>query len=442
MTNKENIKDKLNKKHIAVIGSGISGLTTAFLLSKNYNVDLYEKNSYLGGHACTLKVKLLNHKRNLETKLFDIGFLVYNDKNYPNFKKLLENLKVKTEKSNMSFSVSNKSILFEYGSSSIMGFTNNFKNIFLYSFWEMLIEIIKFNYISKKMLSKKKNSITVRKFFIKYTFSNNFIFNYFIPMCGAIWSTSKPNVLKMPMLTILFFLDNHGLLNIFKRPKWRTITNGSQTYVKAIREKIRGDIFNNEKVKKVTRYKRHCKVETDNFTKYYKEIVFATHSDDVLKILKNPTNQEIAFFSKTEYETNKVYVHKDERLMPKNKNVWSSWNVFSHKDNSIRDNNRHICVTYWINKLQNLKTFEDIFVTLNPSSENLPDKNKIIKILKMKHPLLKINHSSLSNKIVSLQGKDKIYFVGAWSGFGFHEDGVKSAITAASFFGVDFNEYL
>ena len=234
---------KSKKIKIAIIGGGISGLSAAYFLSKKYDISLYETKNYLGGHAITLKQTLLNHKNKPKVFYFDIGFLVYNEKNYPNFKKLLEELNVKTEKSSMSFSVSSRELNYEYGSTGILSITNNLKNIFYKKFWVMIFDIIKFYKLSKKFLNNKKiQDLTLEKYLKKNKFSEIFINTHIIPMCGAIWSTSFKEVLNMPTRYILKFLDNHGLLNIYKRPKWLTISNGSRNYVKNI-EKNRRKYF-------------------------------------------------------------------------------------------------------------------------------------------------------------------------------------------------------
>lgn len=437
MVNKNNIKDKSDEA-VAIIGSGVSGLTTAFLLSKNHRVDLYEKNKYLGGHACTLKSKFKQINGNSSNFYYDIGFLVYNESNYPYFSRLLKLLNVRSEYSDMSFGVSDRFSSFEYGSRGLLAFTDNFKNLFLKNFWKMIIDILRFNSISRNIILKNNcNSTTVLNFLSKNNFSKTFVFKYFIPMCSAIWSTPEKNVLKMPILSILLFLNNHGLLNLINRPKWRTITNGSHNYVKKIIKNINGSVYKNKKVVKVTRFKRFCLVEGNNFKKKYQKVVFANHSDDILKILRNPSKKEKNFFSRSSYTSNSIYVHKDIRLMPNNKKAWSSWNVLLNNETE----SALTSVTYWINRLQNINIKENIFVTLNPSRQSLPEKNKVIKILNMKHPVIKKNTRTTEIKLNSLQGKDKIYYAGAWSGYGFHEDGVKSAINVAKLFGIDFNEF-
>lgn len=433
------LQNKIKKKSIAIIGSGISGLSSTLLLSKKYNVSLYEKNDYLGGHAYT-KSSYLKSENGKKAKFnYDVGFLVYNEKNYPYFTKLLNSLKVKTISSNMSFSVTNKSSSFEYGSTGIKALTNNFKNIFCKKYWTLLIEIIRFYKLSKKELNLKLHKDTsVRDFLIKHQFNTVFINEHFLPMCGAIWSTPKNKVLSMPVVFVINFFNNHGLLNYINRPKWRTIKNGSKFYVKEIEKTIEGKIYRNEKVIKVFRNNKKVRVVSKNFTKYYDKIIFAIHADKILSIINKPTKLEINIFSKLKYQTNKIYVHQDRSLMPSNKNVWSAWNAIVYDPITERSSNENICVTYWLNKLQNLQTKEPLFVTLNPPKDLLPKKTKIKEVLKLSHPVFDFSSLIIKPKLLSIQGRNNTFFVGAWQGNGFHEDGLKSAIDVAKAFDIKF----
>ncbi len=417
---------KRKKKKIAIIGGGISGLSAAYFLSSEYDISLYESKSLLGGHAITLEKKIRD-KNNIPKKFFfDIGFLVYNEKNYPNFKKLLRKINVKTEKSSMSFSVSAKDLNYEYGSTGILSITNNFKNLYNKDFWIMIIDIFKFYKLSKKFLECQSNhNLTLGSFLKKNKFSKIFVRNHLIPMCGAIWSTSTIEVLKMPTKYILKFLDNHGLLNIYRRPKWLTISNGSINYVKKLEKSIVGKIFKNEKVINVERKNKKVFINSKSFSKQYDKVIFAVHGDDILKLLKQPSVKEKEIFSKYRYEVNNIIVHQDQQLMPKNKNVWSSWNVLNEGKNS--QSKRKICVTYWINKLQNLQTKHPILVTLNPPSDKKINKEKILDKVVLKHPLLEKDHLYLRDKVNNLQGKNLTYYTGAWLGYGFHEDGLKAS---------------
>ena len=417
---------KRKKKKIAIIGGGISGLTAAYFLSGEYDISLYESKSMLGGHAITLEKKIRDKNNILKKFFFDIGFLVYNEKNYPNFKKLLKKINVKTQKSSMSFSVSTKELDFEYGSTGILSITNNFKNIFFRNFWIMIIDIFKFYKLAKELLEcHSANYLTLGGFLKKNKFSEVFVRNHLIPMCGAIWSTSTIEVFKMPTKYIFKFLDNHGLLNIYRRPKWLTISNGSINYVKKLEKSIVAKVFKNEKVINVERKNKKVFIHSKSFSKQYNKVIFAVHGDDVLKLLKQPSIKEKEVFSKCRYEVNNILVHQDPQLMPKNKNVWSSWNVLNVGEDF--ESKSKICVTYWINKLQNFQTKQPILVTLNPPKDNKIKKEKILEKVVLKHPILGKEHLSLRDEVNDLQGKKNTYYTGAWLGYGFHEDGLKAS---------------
>ena len=428
MTKNKFYKEKQKKIKFAIIGAGVSGLTAAMLLSKKHKVTLYEANNYLGGHALTLNKKILvnNNFKNLS---FDIGFLVYNNKNYPFFSKLLKILKIKSIESSMSFSVSNKINNFEYGSNGILSSTDNFKNVFKIKFWVLLREIKRFYKVSNNILNCNENIFdkSVSSFLIKYKFNKIFINEHFLPMCGAIWSIPFNKVLKMPIHTILIFFQNHGLLSFFGKPQWKTILGGSKNYVDALSKKINGDIYINEKVIDVRKKKNSVIIKSKNFTKKFDKVIFATHADDTLKLINNPSYLEKKILSLCKYESNHILVHQDIKLMPNNQKSWSSWNVLSN--DSL--NKKNICVTYWINKLQNIKSDKPILVTLNANKNNLPSSKYILKEIIFRHPILNENYTRAKIKIDDIQGIEGIYFAGAWLGYGFHEDGVESALQIA-----------
>ena len=290
----------------------------------------------------------------------------------------------------------------------------------------MLKDIKLFYKSSKKILHSKKlfkNNNTVRGFLEENNFSKLFIDEHFLPMCGAIWSISFSKVLNMPIKTILIFFNNHGLLSFFGKPEWRTIEGGSKNYVNEMKKNIKVTINLKEKVIKVKRNKSSIIVISKNYEKKFDKVIFATHPDDTLELIEKPDKIESNILSSFKYENNKIYIHQDKSLMPKNKNVWSSWNVISDK----RNNNKNICVTYWINRLQNIKTLLPILVTLNANLKNLPKKNKILKKIYFRHPVFNKSSYLATTRMKLIQGKNNTYYVGAWLGYGFHEDGVKSA---------------
>ncbi len=420
--------DNKPKIRFAIVGAGISGLTATMLLSKKHKVTLYEANNYLGGHALTLSEKILVNN-NFKNLCFDVGFLVYNNKNYPFFSKLLKILKVANIESNMSFSVSNKTNNFEYGSNGILSSTNNFKNIFKIKFWILIKEIKRFYKVSNNILDCDKSNChkSVSTFLKIHKFNKVFINEHFLPMCGAIWSIPFDKVLKMPINTILVFFQNHGLLSFFGKPQWRTILGGSKNYVYALSKKINGNIYLNEKVISVRRKENSIIIKSKSFVKKFDKVIFATHPDDTLKLIENPSYLESKILSLCKYETNHILVHQDIKFMPKRKKSWSSWNVIN---NDIL-NNQNICVTYWINKLQNIKSDKPILVTLNADINDLPSSKNIIKKIVFRHPILNADYTEAKKQVDAIQGIKNIYFTGAWLGYGFHEDGVKSAIIIA-----------
>ncbi len=436
MIKKKIYKDKSKSFRLAVIGSGVSGLTSAMLLSKEHDVTLYESNNYLGGHALTVDALILQNKSKRRIS-FDVGFLVFNEKNYPLFCKLLRILKIKSFKSDMSFAVTNNNNKFEYGSTGILALTNNYKNIFKLKFWIMLKEIRRFYQLANKVLKLNdyQSANSIGMFLSKNSFHKTFIDEHFLPMCGAIWSIPFKKVLKMPLNSTLIFFNNHGLLSFFGKPKWKTISGGSKNYVNVMSKKINGRILMNERVKKVVRMKKSVIIYSKNSIEEYDKVVFATHADDTLKIIDNPTVNEKKFLSNFKYENNDICVHQDEALMPKNKKTWSSWNVITNEKSK---NDKNICVTYWINKLQNIRSDKPILVTLNAKKENKPSAKSTLRKFVFRHPIFNYNNTGLVKKIKDMQGKNNSFFVGAWLGYGFHEDGVKSAVDIAKKFNINF----
>lgn len=420
---------------IAVVGSGISGLSAAWLLSKKYNVTLYETNDYLGGHARTLEYNI-KKKNNLIN--YDAGFIVYNEKNYPNFTKLLNYFNVQTINSNMSFSVSYNEDNFEYGTRSILSLSNGTKNIFSKKIWHILYDLKKFYRESRTILnSNTSDHLNVEEFLNKQKYSKVFIFCHLMPMASAIWSMPINEIFTMPIKSLLLFLNNHGLLQFKDRPQWRTIYNGSKSYIKKIEESTNAKILKNEVALSITRKDKKVTVKSSNYTKNYDNVVLAIHSDKIINILKTPTNNEKLLLNKARYQSNDIYIHNDRKLMPKNEKVWSSWNI---KFPSIEFNNDYRkqkpLVTYWMNLLQNIDKKYPIFVSLNPKNQNFPNEKNHIKNFKFRHPVMDFANLSLKNSIENIQGKDRIWYCGAWLGYGFHEDGLTSGIKIATKFGV------
>jgi len=409
---------------IAVIGSGISGLGAAHFLSKKHKVDMFEKENHFGGHSYTVEIPT-NSPNNLIS--IDLGFIVFNKINYPNLVKLFSTLRVPYEKSNMSFSVSVKNSNIEYSGSGLKGLFSNKYNILNFNFLKMLKDIIFFYKIAEKINENEYQDQTLGDFLISKKMSNYFINFHIIPMVTAIWSMPPDLAQKMPMSLFLNFFKNHGLFKIKNRPEWYTVTGRSKVYVNKVLKTISGEYYKNYQIKKVYRNNNSVRLYYGSSDKYfdYDHVVFAVHADDTLRLIQNPTDSEKNFLSNFKYKKNLAYLHTDNYFMPKNKNAWSSWN--SILDNSDLNKN---CVTYWLNKLQNLKTSKDYFLTLNPIIEI--DNKKIIKKVEFTHPFYDLKTIGAQKYLAELQGVNNTWFCGSYFGYGFHEDGLKSALNVAN----------
>ena len=404
---------------IAVIGSGISGLSSAYYLSKKHKVDLFEKQDRFGGNSYTLDVKL-NEK---EKVAVDAGFMVFNKITYPNLINFFKENDIEIEKSDMSFSVSIKGTNIEYCGKGLNGIFSNRGNLLNLKFVKMFFEIIDFYKRCEKLNSNNIEKITLGEYLTKIGKSKYFIDYHIIPMVSAIWSMPPFEASQMPLTFFLSFFKNHGLFKLKDRPQWYTVTNRSKTYVDKIIGQVSGEHFKNYNINKITRNDLGVKIfygEENEFFDYDK-VIIATHADEALKIIDNPTLDEETILKKFKYRANTAVIHFDESVMPKNKNAWCAWN--SSMDSA---NNEKTAVTYWINQLQNLKIDRDIFLTINPFKE-IPN-NKTFKKVAFTHPYYDTEALTNQNNLYKIQNKKNILFCGSYFGYGFHEDGIKSSI--------------
>ncbi len=402
---------------IAVVGSGISGLSAAYYLSKNHHVDLFEKEDHFGGHSHTIDLNISNKK-----VAVDIGFIVFNFKTYPNLIKFFNENKIEIEKSDMSFSVSLRNTIFEYCGKGLDGIFVNRSNLFNLKFLRMFYDIIKF-YKKCDHFDKFDENITLGSFLEKEKLSKEFINYHLIPIVSAIWSMPPYEANQMPLKFFLKFFQNHGLFKLKNRPQWFTVSNRSRSYVQNILSKISGEHFKNYNVSKIKSKSSGIDLyyggESEFFN--YDKVVIATHADEALSIIDNPTNEEKEILSKFNYRENIAYIHTDKTAMPKNRKAWSSWNSSLKKDEENKSS-----ITYWLNLLQNLRCNEDIFLTLNPYFEI--DQSKILKKVKFTHPYFDQSALDHQRELQNLQNKRNILFCGSYFGYGFHEDGIKSSI--------------
>ena len=398
---------------IAVIGSGISGLSSAYYLSKKYKVDLFEKDDHFGGHSYTYEIK----ERDKIVPV-DLGFIVFNEVTYPNLIRFFKHLNVPYEKSDMSFSVSIKNSNIEYSGSGLGGLFANKSNLFNLKFLNMIKEIISFYKIAPDLLNEEIKEQTLGDYLKEKKFSKYFIEYHLIPMVAAIWSMPFDKAKEMPLKFFLNFFTNHGLFKLKNRPQWFTVTNRSSSYVKNITGKISGEIFKNYKVDKIIRSDDNIRIMIGNDYIDYDQVVLASHADESLNMIEKPTAEEKNILGKFQYVENEAFLHTDENLMPIKKRAWSSWNSIS--------NNEETCITYWLNKLQNLKSEKNYFLTLNPIFKI--NDSSVIKKVNFTHPYLNSENTKIQKDLHVIQGKKRTWFCGSYFGYGFHEDGLKSSI--------------
>ena len=402
---------------IAIIGSGISGNTLAYHLNSNHQITLFESNSRVGGHSHTHEIEIFNQKLNVDT-----GFIVFNKKTYPHFLNLLHELKVPYENSAMSFSVKDSQKDFEYNGTNLNTLFAQRKNFISPTFYKMIKEILRFNKNSNLLL-KNNEEISLGEYLDREAYSDFFKKYYILPMGSAIWSSDVKTMMTFPAKFFVRFFDNHGMLNINDRPQWLTITGGSINYVKKLISPFEEKIKLNSKIKSVERKNDHVAIQFHDRTERFDWVFFACHSDEALKLIKSPTQDEKNVLKAIPYKDNEVILHFDERFMPRRKLAWAAWNYHVTEDSSSP-----VSLTYNMNILQNLKTNVPVLVTLNPQEKI--DKHKIIKKLSYAHPQYSLKSIEAQSKHHLISGVNRTSFAGAYWGNGFHEDGVKSAIDA------------
>ena len=409
---------------IGVIGSGVAGLVSALTLQEKFEVSLFEKNSKLGGHSNTVTIEQENNKYSVET-----GFIVLNDKNYPIFTSLLKHLNIGVNNSSMSFSVSVDKGQFEY-SSSYIGLLGQTKNIIDPKYWGMLRDINYFYTNALKDVKDCPDNETLGQFLKRFNYSNKFIDYHLVPMTASIWSCPTKSILNFPIKSLLVFFENHKLLNIYNRPKWSTVNKGSREYVKKIQSLLKGEIYTNTKVNKISKSKEGIRVHYQDGIKTFDKVILACHADQSSEILIENFSEEANLLKDFKYQKNTSILHSDINFMPKRKSVWSSWNYITETGNS-----GNLSITYWMNELQGINSPKPILLSLNPKI--LPNPDLIYGQYSYSHPILDNNAINIQKKLSSIQGKNNLWFCGAWTGFGFHEDGVKSAVEIANSHNID-----
>ena len=415
------------RKKIAIIGSGISGLGAASLLHPFHDITLFEKNDYLGGHSRTVEINTAEGIVPVDT-----GFIVYNKRNYPLLTRLFDHLKVPVAQSDMSFGVSINKGWLEYGTQSLFNIFAQKKNLVRPAFWSMISDILTFNkqaasYLEKDLtvsLGDCLDELGMGPWFREY---------YLLAMGGAIWSTPASGMLDFPAATFIRFFENHGLLTVADHPQWYTVKGGSREYVKRLSQPFLDKVKLNTGVKSISRRSGGVTVEdTKGDTHHFDDVVFACHADQALAMITDANSEEKRILSAFAYQPNRAVLHSDLSFMPKNKEAWASWVYLADEQSG---SGTGVSLSYWMNNLQPLPTKQTVIVTLNPGHE--PDPALVYDDHHFEHPVFDAAAIRSQSEITTLQGQNHLWFCGAYQRYGFHEDGLLSAVTMAGKMGID-----
>ena len=419
------------RKRIAIIGSGISGLTCGYLLHKKHDITVFEGNDYIGGHTATKNVTVDDTEYAIDT-----GFIVFNDWTYPNFIKLMDTLGVTSQATEMSFSVKNPAENLEYNGNNLNTLFAQRRNLFRPKFHRIIRDILKFNGLCKALhqnraISDIENK-TLGQFLVEHKFSEAFSHNYILPMCAAIWSATLNDIKAFPLRFFLQFFNNHGLLNINDRPQWYTIVGGSNQYIEPMTRGFKHQIVLNTPVTSVQALGSEIEITTNTGQKEkFDDVVFACHSDQALNMLHSPTQLQQDILGSIPYKNNEVVLHTDTSVLPKRKLAWASWNYYLK--GAADEYNAPTTLTYDMNILQRIESDTTFCVTLNNTQDIAPEK--ILGTYHYAHPQFSQQTIQAQNRRKQICGVDGMHFCGAYWYNGFHEDGVKSALDVCKRFG-------
>ena len=397
------------KSKVAIIGSGIAGLSAAYFLHKEFEVTLFEKNNYLGGHANTQVVQD-SKGHNLA---IDTGFIVYNERTYPNLTKLFDELQVPTSKSDMSFSFYNSQNNFEYGGGSLRALFANPKNIYNLKFYRMLKDIVLF--YRKFQHSNVSATLSIKDYLSTHAYSSEFIHNHFLPLISSIWSTPDQDSLDQPLSSVITFFQNHQLFNFIQRPQWKTVSQGSSNYIKRLVAASNFHIKMNSAITSISR-ERNILINTQEEQELiFDYIIFACPPQCFLSLLLQPSDEEKNILSTFQFQQNHIQLHQNTSLMPPHQTAWSSWNFHTNEK-------QQCTLTYWMNLLQPLNTSDNFFVSLNQNQADALYETYY------DHPIFSLATKQAQQDIGAIQGRNNSYFVGSYLGYGFHEDGIQSSL--------------
>ena len=412
---------------IAIIGSGISGLGAAHLLNRDHDITVFEKNDYIGGHSRTVAINTPDGEVPVDT-----GFIVFNKRNYPLLTKLFAHLDVPIAETDMSFGADIARGWLAYGTyHKLAGIFAQKKNLLRPAYLKMLKDIVRFNKDARRYLAEGTD-LSLGELLEEMKMGDWFRDYYLLAMGAAIWSTPTSKMTDFPAQTFLRFFDNHGLLTLTDHPQWYTVVGGSREYVKRITAPYQDKIRYNCAVKSVTRDPEGVTLVDSNGQEYrFDQVVFACHSDQVMQIIDDLSDQEKDVIGNVQYQPNEMILHSDTSFMPKEKKAWSSW-VYQSEEKS--DQSGNVSLSYWMNNLQPLDTDTPVIVTLNPARE--PDPTKIYDRYQFEHPVFDQKAIDAQSRIDALQGINNTWYCGAWQRYGFHEDGLLSAVNVAKKMGV------
>ena len=420
------------RKRIAVIGSGISGLSAAYHLRNQADVTLFEAGTYFGGHTHTVDVTLPS-PRGIVTHGVDTGFLVFNERTYPGLIGLFAELQVQTSTSDMSFSVQTPRAsgqrAMEWSGSNLNTVFAQRSNLFSPTFLGMLRDVLRFNTLANALADRGQDHALMQplgEFLDTHKFGSAFRHWYLLPMLGCIWSCPTDQMLQFPVATMVRFCHNHGLIQVVNRPQWFTVTGGAKHYVEKLLQHIPRTHLQTP-VKRIERNGSEARVFTASGSEDFDGVVLACHADQALSLLAQPTPQEQALLGAIRYHPNKAVLHTDTSVMPKKKLAWAAWNYERATDLGLESS--RVCLHYWINRLQPLPFSEDVVVSLNPV--RAIDPSKVLGEYDYAHPVFDLDAIKAQSQLPSLQGQQNTWYAGAWMGYGFHEDGFKAGRDAA-----------
>ncbi|ABI57595.1 NAD(P)/FAD-dependent oxidoreductase [Alkalilimnicola ehrlichii MLHE-1] len=413
--------------HIAVVGGGVSGLTAAWLLSRRYRVTLFERNGYVGGHTHTVEAMLPEGAVPVDT-----GFIVYNEPNYPGLTALFRHLGVPTRPSDMSFALSVLDEDIEWSGDNLGTLFARRRHLLSPRFLRMVVDILRFNRHARGYLRRGvPERLTLGDYLRERGLGRGFTDHYLLPMAAAIWSCPQASLHEFPLARFLRFFDQHGLIRLGNRPQWRTVQGGGREYVQRMLPALHAYHINTP-VRRVQR-------TTDGVTLFgdggclghFDQVVLGGHADESLAMLAQPSDDEAALLGRFRYQSNEAVLHTDPALMPRRRAIWASWNHLTRRDEAGR---QPVSVTYWMNRLQGLTTHRDLFVTLNPA---IPVREEqVLRRMHYSHPVFDRDTHRAQQGLPRLQGRRHTWFCGSYFGYGFHEDGVQSAVRVAWGLGV------